>query len=52
MSIDDCPIEIDDQITKDKYQTFLKAMETQFKCAGMCQEQKAFMFSNVNLGPP
>jgi hypothetical protein len=28
MSIDDCPIEIEDQITKDKYQPFLKAMET------------------------
>ena len=52
MNIDDFPIEIDDQITKDKYLPFLKALESQFKCAGMCSEQKSFMFSDVNYGPP
>ena len=44
----DCPVDFMDSYEKLRILPIMKALETQFKCAGICDDPKFFLFSNVN----
>ncbi|CDW81326.1 UNKNOWN [Stylonychia lemnae] len=46
-SLDDCPFTGMTDYQQNKYMKLLQALETQFKCAGVCYSPKFFLFSNI-----
>lgn len=46
----DCPTETLSDAHKVKYAGLLRALETQFNCAGICDVPKFYLFSNINKG--
>jgi hypothetical protein len=46
----DCPAETLSKGHQDKYVPLMTALETQFKCAGICTLPKYYLFSDINEG--
>jgi len=48
-SLIDCPVNPLTSYEKDKYLTTITALETEFKCAGMCYVPDLYLFSDAAL---
>jgi hypothetical protein len=44
----DCPIDGISSYDRSHYLPLMKALEKEFKCAGMCENPKLFLFSDVS----
>ena len=47
-----CPAETLSKGHESKFAPFLRAMESEFDCAGICSLPDYYLFSTVNKGPP
>ena len=48
----DCPAETLSKGHQDRYVPMMTALETQFKCAGICELPRFYLFSDINNGKP
>ena len=51
-SITECPMDFLNTYQREKIVPVMTALETQFQCAGICEDPRYFLFSKVSQGPP
>jgi hypothetical protein len=47
-SLMDCPMDFLNTYQRERILPVMKALESEFQCAGICEDPKYFLFSNVN----